>query len=233
MAYASDSGAKVKLQQNASMVAQRYSTSKIEQFYRLLGWDIVNLIKQYYTAHDIIRVSDNYQGNKWIELNKPLEIPTGVIDPQTGMQQTRMVFEEVLDPASGKPVKDEFGNIVMAPIPTKDTDITFTKAEIEIDSVSFNDDDEKNQQLLEQFINGPLGNILSQVNPAGYFRAGALSIKNVKSKYSPELASILDETAQMMGGQQQAAMEQGQMGGQMSQGQAMNNMPGRAQTGGE
>jgi len=233
MAYASDSGAKVKLQQNASMVAQRYSTSKIEQFYRLLGWDIVNLIKQYYTAHDVIRVSDNYQGNKWIELNKPLEIPTGYIDSQTGLPQTRMVFEEVLEPASGKPVKDEFGNIIMAPIPTMDTDITFTKAEIEIDSVSFNDDDEKNQQLLEQFINGPLGNILSQVNPAGYFRAGALSIKNVKSKYSPELASILDETAMMLGGQQQAAMQQGQLPGQMSQGQAMNNMPGRAQIGGE
>jgi len=233
MAYASDSGAKVKLQQNASMVAQRYSTSKIEQFYRLLGWDIVNLIKQYFTAHDIVRVSDNYQGNKWVELNKPLEIPTGYIDPRTGMPQTRMVFEEVLDPASGKPVKDEDGNIVMAPIPTMDTDITFTKAEIEIDSVSFNDDDEKNQQLLEQFINGPLGNILSQVNPAGYFRAGALSIKNVKSKYSPELANILDETAMMLGGQQQAAMQQGQLPGQMSQGQAMNNMPGRAQIGGE
>lgn len=225
MAYASDSGAKVRLQQNASMVAQRYSTSKIEQFYRLLGWDIVNLIKQYFTAHDIVRVSDNYQGNKWVELNKPLQIPTGLVNQQTGEQQTRMVFEEVLNPATGEPEKDEVGNIIMAPIPTMDTDIAFTKADIEIDSVSFNDDDEKNQLLLEQFINGPLGNMLSQVNPAGYFRAGSLSVKNVKSKYSPELASILDETAAMMGGQQQQAMQQGQLDGQVGQNQAQAEMP--------
>jgi len=233
MAYASDSGAKVKLQQNASAVAQRYSTSKIEQFYRLLGWDIVNLIKQYFTAHDIIRVSDNYQGDKWVELNKPLELPTGQIDPQTGIEQTRNVFEEVTDPATSKPLKDESGNIVMAPIPTLDTDITFTKADIEIDTVSFNEDEQQNQQLLEQFINGPLGNMLSQVNPAGYFKAGSLSVKNVKSKYSLELASILDDTAKMMSPEQQQAMQQGQMDGQMPQGQAMNNMAGRAQTGAE
>lgn len=234
MAYASDSGAKVRLQQNASMVAQRYSTSKIEQFYRLLGWDVVNLIKQYFTAHDIIRVSDNYQGNKWVELNRPLEIPTGQVNPQTGMEQTRMVFEEVTNPADGKPLKDENGNYVMAPIPTMDTDIAFTKADIEIESVSFNDDDNQNQVMLEQFINGPIGNMLSQVNPAGYFRAGAMSVKNVKSKYSPELASILDETAQMMGGQAQMMggqaqqmMQQGMLDGQTGQNQAQAEMPGQ------
>ena len=225
MAYASDSGAKVKLQQNASMVAQRYSTSKVEQFYRLLGWDIVNLIKQYFTAHDVVRVADNYQGHKWVELNKPLELPTGQINPQTGLPQTRMVFEEVNDPASGKPLQDEQGNAVMAPIPTMDTDIAFSKADIEIDAVSFNDDEEKNQVMLEQFINGPLGNMLSQVNPAGYFQAGSLSVKNVKSKYSPELSKILDDTAAMMSGQQQQAMQQGQLQGQMGQNQAQAEMP--------
>lgn len=225
MAYASDSGSKVKLQQNASVVAQRYSTAKIEQFYRLLGWDVVNLIKQYFTAHDVIRVADNYQGNKWVEMNKPLEVPTGQVNPQTGMPQTRLVFEEVLDPATNKPIKDKEGNLVMAPIPTEDTDIMFTKADIEIDSVSFADDDEKNQVLLEQFINGPMGNMLSQANPAGYFRAGALSVKNVKSKYSPELANILDQTAQMLNPQQQQQMQQGGMAGQMGQNQSQAQMP--------
>ena len=225
MAYASDSGAKVKLQQNASVVAQRYSTSKIEQFYRLLGWDIVNLIKQYFTAHQIVRVADNYQGNKWVELNKPLEIPTGQVNPQTGEPQTRKVYEEVTNPADGKPIKDEEGNYIVAPIPTMDSDIAFTKADIEIDSVSFNDDDTQNQQLLEQFINGPLGNLLSQVNPSGYFRAGSLSVKNTKSKYSLELATILDETSEMLSNQQQQAMGQGQLDGQTGQTQAQAEMP--------
>jgi len=233
MAYASDSGAKVKLQQNASAVAQRYSTSKIEQFYRLLGWDIVNLIKQYFTANDIIRVSDNYQGNKWVELNKPLQIPTGMIDPQTGEPQTRMVFEELLNPETNEPMRDSDGRIIMAPIPTMDTDITFTQADIEIDTVSFNDDENENRVLLEQFMNGPMGNLLSQANPSGYFRAGSLSVKNTKSKYSLELAAILDETAQMLSSQQQQAMQQGELAGQMPQEQSMNNMPGRAMTGAE
>jgi len=232
MAYASDSGTKVKLQQNASAVAQRYSTSKIENFYRLLGWDIVNLIKQYFTAHEIIRVSDNYEGNKWVELNKPLELPTGQIDPQTGQPQTRLVFEEVKDPASGKQLKDEYGNIVMAPIPTLDTDIAFSKADIAIDTVSFNDSEEQNRQLFEQFMNGPVGNLLSQVNPQGYFQAAGLSIKNTKSKYSPELASILEQTAQMLQPHQQQAMQQGELDGQMQQGQVMNQLAGRPSQGG-
>lgn len=227
MAYASDSGAKVKLQQNASVVAQRYSTSKIEQFYRLLGWDVVNLIKQYYTAHDVIRVSDNYQGDRWVEMNKPLEMPTGAIDPQTGMPQTRLVFEEVTDPASGKPLKDDRGNYVMAPIPTMDTDISFTDADIEIDSVSFNDDQEQNRLLLEQFINGPIGQMVSQTNPAGYFKAAGLSVKTVQSKYSPELAAILDETAQMVQQNMQAQqqMNAGALEGQVGMGQAIGELP--------
>jgi len=233
MAYASDSGAKVKLQQNASVVAQRYSTSKIENFYRLLGWDIVNLIKQYFTAHDVIRVANNYEGNKWIELNKPLEIPTGQVDQQTGQPQTRHVFEEVKDPATGKPLTDDYGNHIMAPIPTMDTDIAFSRADIGLDTVSFDDTSDQNRQLFEQFLNGPVGNMLSQVNPQGYFQAASLSLKNTKSKYSPELAQILEQTAQMLQPQQQQAMQQGQLEGQQPQGQAMNQLPNRPSQGGQ
>ena len=230
MAYASDSGAKVKLQQNASMVALRYVTSKIEQFYRLLGWDIVNLIKQYYTAHDVIRVADEYEGNKWLEINKPAMIPTGQIDPNTGMPITRPIFEEVKDPASKKPLKDEYGNLIMAPIPTKESEIAFTNADVEVATVSYNDEDEKTQVVLEQFINGPLGNMLSQVDPVGYFTAAGLAIKNTKTKFSPELARILETAGQKLGSNQMAQqqMMQGQMPGQTSQSQAINQMSGGA-----
>ena len=230
MAYASDSGAKVKLQQNASVVALRYLTSKIEQYYRLLGWDIVNLIKQYYTAHDVIRVADEYEGNKWIEINRPALVPSGQVDPNTGMPMLRPVFEEVVDPANNKPLVDEFGNRVMAPIPTKDSEIAFTRADIEVASIAYNDEDEKSQVVLEQFINGPLGNMLSQVDPVGYFTAAGLAIKNTKTKFSPELARILEAAGQKLGGNQmvQQQMQQGQLGGQMSQSQAINQLSGRA-----
>jgi hypothetical protein len=232
MAYASDSGTKVKLQQNASVVAQRYSTSKIEQFYRLLGWDIVNLIKQYFTAHDVIRVADTYEGNKWVEINKPLMVPTGNMLPN-GMPETKLVFEEVLDPETNEPLVDEFGNIVVAPIPTMDTDIAFTMAEITIEAIAYDDEDERNGVMLEQFINGPIGQMISQVNPAGYLKAGALSVKNLKAKYSMEVAAIVEETAAMLGNNQQAmqAMQLGEVQGQMGMTQSVNQMPGRNRIG--
>jgi len=239
LAYASDSGSKVKLQQNASAVAQRYSSSKIENFYRLLGWDILNLVKQYFTAHDVVRVSDGYEGYRWTELNKPAEVPvinpqTGqpVINPQTGQVQTRVVFEEVKDPATGQPLRDKEGHYILAPIPTLDTDIQFSSADISLDTVSFDNDEAQNNQLFSQFMNGPVGNMLSQVNPEGYFRIAGLSVKNLKSKYSPEIAQILNQTSQMM--QQHQQMQQEQMQGgqpQMSQAQASNQLPGRPSQG--
>lgn len=220
MAYASDSGAKVKLQQNASVVALRYVTSKVEQFYRLLGIDITNLIKQYYTAHDVVRIADNYSGEKWLEVNKPIMRPTGKVDQNTGQAEMKPVLEEIIDPDTGKPAKDEFGNIIMAPIPTAATEIAFTDADVSIESVAYDNEDEKANVILEQFINGPVGQMLSQVNPVGYFKATRLAIRNVKSKYSLELSQILDETAQMLGQPQGQGLNQqmqaGEVNGQMT-----------------
>lgn len=217
MAYASDSGAKVKLQQNASVVALRYVTAKVEQFYRLLGQDILSLIKQYYTAHDIKRISDDFAGERWLEINKPALVPTGRVD-QTGRPELRPVFEEVLDPENKEPMRDERGNIVMAPIPTADTEIAFTDADVQVESIAYDDEDEKARLVLEQVINGPAGQMLSQVNPVGYFKATKLAVKSTKSRYSLELAQILDETSAMLtqNQQMQAAMQQGQINGQMT-----------------
>jgi hypothetical protein len=225
MAYASDSGKKVQLQKNASVVAMQYLSDAFQEFYRLLGWDILNLHKQYSTYHDVIRIADDYAGERWVELNKPLQIPTGRMDQNTGQPELRYVFEEVLNPASGEPIEDEYGSLVMAPMPTRDTDIAFTMADISVETTSYNDEEERNQLVLEQFINGPIGNMLSQVNPAGYFRAGALAIKNIKTKYSPELAGILDQTIQMMSPENQMAMQNGQVPGQMSGAEAASQTP--------
>lgn len=233
MAYASDSGAKVKLQQNASMIALRYATAKVEQFYRLLGIDVVSLIKQYFTAHDVVRVADVNNSTRWLEINKPLTTPTGRVDPQTGQPEMRHVFEEVRDPASGE-VLVENGQIIMAPLPTLSTEIAFTEADISVESVSYNDEEEKNQVILDSFLNGPAGNMLSQMNPVGYFKVAGLSVKNLKSKFSPDIAAILEETAAMIQGNQQAqqAMQAGEVQGQMPQEQASNNMGGRPSQGG-
>ena len=214
MAFASDSGRKVKLQQNATITALRYLTGRIEEFYRLLGWDIANLAKQYYTAHQFLRITDPLKGQNWIELNKPLQVQTGQVDPNTGEPILDTVFEEVLDPGSNKPMEDEEGNILVAPVPTYETEVAYTDIDIEIHSVAYNDEDEKNQLMMETMLSGAIGNMLAQVNPAGYFQASALAIKTMQTKHSPEISAILEQTAMMLQGNQQAtndasAMAQG------------------------
>ena len=207
VAFASDSGRKVKLQQNATITALRYLTVRIEEFYRLLGWDVANLIKQYYTAHQALRITDTMTGDRWVEINKPLKLASGEIDPQTGQPSMQLVFEEVLDPASGKPVLDDEGNILVAPIPEADTEIAFTDVEVEIESVSFNDENEKNQLMLETMLSGQIGTLLSQINPAGFFKAASLSIKTMQTKNSPDISMILEQTAQLLQGDPEAETE--------------------------
>jgi len=197
MAFASDSGRKVKLQQNQTTMSLRPITTKFSQFYRLLGWDIVNLVKQYYTATQVLKIADETVGARWIELNKPMTMWTGQFD-EAGQPIMELVYEEVLDPATGKPELDDNGNIVMAPVPTRETEIAFTEVDIEIDSVAYNDEDEKNQLMIETILQGNIGAMLSQVNPSGFLQAAALAVKTMKTKHSPEISDIISQTAQML-----------------------------------
>lgn len=197
MAFASDSGRKVKLQQNATSLALRYVSIRIEQFYRLLGWDIVNLVKQYYTATQVLRITDETVGARWAQLNQPMVMWTGKYD-DAGQPIMDYVWEEVLDPASQKPMVDEQGNIIIAPIPTKETEIAFTDVDLSIDTVIYNDEDEKNQIMMETILQGNIGQMLTQVNPAGFFKAAGLTVKSMKTKHSIDISEILDQTAQMI-----------------------------------
>lgn len=199
MAFASDSGRKVKLQQNSTTLSLRYITVRFEQFYRMLGWDIVNLVKQYYTAYQALRIVDDSVGERWVEVNKPLVQWSGKFD-EAGQPQMELVFEEVLDPATNEPAKDEKGNLIIAPVPTTETDISFTDVDVDIDSTAYNDEDEKNQLFLETFLQGNVGSMLSQVNPSGFFKAASLSIKSMKTKHSMDISEILSQTAQMIEG---------------------------------
>lgn len=214
IAFASDSGRKVKLQQNSTTLSLRYVSVRIEQFYRLLGWDIVNLVKQYYTANQVLNITDETVGQRWIELNKPMTMWNGKFDAQ-GQPQMELVWEEQLDPASGKPMKDEKGNVIIAPVPTRETEIAFTEVDLSIDSTIYNDEDEKNQLMLETVLQGPVGQALSMVNPAGYFKAAALTVKAMKTKHSVDIYEIFSQTADIISGQGNV-LPQPQDGGQPS-----------------
>jgi hypothetical protein len=128
-----------------------------------------------------------------------MEIPTGQLDAN-GQPIIEYAFEEVIDPESGEVMEDDEGNLLFAPIPEEDTEIAFTDIEIEINTTAYNDEDEKNQLMLETILSGNIGQLLSQVNPAGYFQAASLSLKSMKTKNSPDIAKILADTAQRLGG---------------------------------
>lgn len=197
MAYASDSGRKVKLQQNATIMALRYLTVRIESFYKLLGTDIAFLIQQFYTANQVLRVSDEIVGNRFIELNKPMQIFTGQMD-NNGQPIYEYAFEQVMDPDTGEPQENGDGQLVFAPIPEDGTELTYTKVDIKIETVAYNDEDERSQLMIETILSGNMGQMLSQVNPSGFFKIAGLTLRSMKTKYSPEISKIFEDTAAML-----------------------------------
>jgi len=204
MAFASDSGRKVKLQQNQTVMSLRYITARIETFYKSLGYDIAYLIKQYYYANQILAITDELTGTRWVELNAPMMQPVigpggqPVINEETGEPQMEPILMPVTDPANGKVMEDAEGNIILAPIPTEETDVQFTEFTIKMESNSYNDEDEKAQMLLETVMSGNIGSMLTKVNPAGFFTLGSLTMRSMKTKYSPDIVAVLDQTAQML-----------------------------------
>ena len=219
MAYASDSGRKVKLQQSATIMSLRYITARIESFYRSIGEDTANLISQYYTANQVIMVIDEVVGQRWIELNKPMMEFAGSFDPQ-GNPVMRPILLPETDPANGEILEDEKGNIILAPVNELESELRHMSFTIRIDASAYNDEDEKAQLLLETVMSGQVGQMMTQVNPAGFFEMAALAMKSMKTKYSPDIVAVLNQTAQMLGGDPEAnaqvaqAQQGGQQGGQ-------------------
>ena len=209
MAYASDSGRKVKLQQNATIMSLRYMTARIESFYTSLATDIGYLVQQYYYANQYLRLTDAMTGDRWVEINRPMMMFSGQFDAN-GQPIYEPILMEVLDPASGEPVIDEEGNLLLAPVNEIETDFSFIEFDIKMESSAYNDEDEKGQLLIESVMSGNIGQMLAQVNPAGFFKVASLTMKTMGTKYSPQMAQIMDQTAQMLSGdpqaQQQASM---------------------------
>jgi hypothetical protein len=216
MAYASDSGKKVQLQQNATILALRFASVKIEKFYKLLGMDIANLIQQYFTAHQIINLNDDDIVSRWLEINKPLMKYTGRILPD-GTPEQIPVFVEALNPDTGEPLIDEEGNYIMVPVTEKGSDIYFTDFDVEVQSVAYNDTNEQNRQMLETLLGGPVGQLLMQIAPAQYFKIASLTVKNIKLKNSSEVAEILSQVSAALGGSPQLEQQAQMMAQDVSQ----------------
>ena len=206
MAYSADSGRKVKLQQQAASIALQYLTTKLETHYRLIGTNMVKLIQQYFVAHQFLTLTEPNTGQRFLELNAPLQIPTGEVDAM-GNPITELAFEQVMDPATGEPLVTEEGELVYAPIPIAHTELMWADVKVEVTTSTYDADEERTQLMLEQILAGPTGQILMQVNPAGYFQIASLSIKNMRTRFAPDIAEVYAQTAAALGGDPEAEQQ--------------------------
>lgn len=195
--FASESGRKVNLQQNASKSQLSPILKKVKFLYEMVGTDVVNFIQQYYTSEQILRVSDKANGDRFLELNKPISMPNGKRNPDGSMQE-EFVFDEEIDPDTGKPMTDKNGNILMTPLNDPDTDIKFVDVDIKVTAVPYNNAAEQNQLLFETFLNGPTGQAVLQTNPAGYYKIAGLQVSEMGTKNSQDIAQVLLETGMMV-----------------------------------
>lgn len=216
-AMASDSGRKVKLQQNQTIMQLRYLTQRIESFYQSLGWDITGLVKQYYTANQVFNLADPVNGDRWVELNKPMEKHTGSFD-ELGQPIMTPILLPMFNPADGTLMEDDEGNIILAPVPESGTELAFTRVDIRIEANSYNDEDEKAQLLLESVMSGAIGQVLMQSDPASFLEVASLIIKASKTRYSPNIASILQRVAGKLDPAVAAMIQQGSAGAAPAQG---------------
>ena len=205
MAFASDSGRKVKLQQNATMMALRYLDVKFNLMFKLIGQDEVNLVKQYYRASQLLRITDENVGERWIAINQPL------IHPETNAP----VYHEEIDPETGDFAKDEFGNYLLTPLNHPDTDLQFADTDIELITVAYNDDDEKSQLMIEEILSGEMGLELRRYNPAAFLAMSGKLIGEMKFRHSKVVQRAFEETAALITPQQPggAPLDTPQMGG--------------------
>lgn len=207
-AMASDSGKKVQIQQNASIVALKYLTDAIENFYRLLGGDLVSLIQQYYTATQVVAVTDSDMSRRFVQINQPAVFD--ITNLAGDVVARRYMFREVTD-ENGDPVKDDSGKILIEPIPYRESEIKFTKTEIKVESVAYNDQLEQNQAILDSVVNGTIGQVLLQFNPAGYLDLSAEAIRNTKTRAAPRIVEIINNTADMIRQSQAQQPQQDQL----------------------
>ena len=74
-AYASESGRKMKLQKNTGVMTLRYLTGPLELHHKYQAILVARLIADNFTAHQVLRVTDDITGNRFIEINEPMLLP--------------------------------------------------------------------------------------------------------------------------------------------------------------
>ena len=183
MAGSSASGRQVKLQQNMTASALQYLTSKLNFIYTTLAKDIIELSKLYFVANRVIIVNDSINGDKYVELNKPVTI--------NGEVQFKDDIKYLED-----------GTAVLEPWIDRDTTITDLDYEIEVTTSNYNETDDMERVQLDGIIQGPAGQMLLHTDPASYAKVVEIQVKGMKTRNSEYIADIFEQVAQKLSGAQ-------------------------------
>ena len=68
-------------------------------------------------------------------------------------------------------------------------------------------------------MSGNMGQMMAQVNPAGFFKVASFITRTTKTRYSPEISRIFEETAAMLSQNPQASQQAQMMASGMPVGQ--------------
>ena len=114
-------------------------------------------------------------------------------------------------PETGEPLKDENGEQIWVPKPLSGTEIHFFDADIIVDSTTYDDKHEMNEQMINGILNGVAGQLLLQIDPAEYLNLARLSLEGYKTEQSQEIKEVLKRVTDKLA--QQSAQAQAQQGG--------------------
>jgi len=181
MAGSSASGRQVKLQQDMSVSALSYLTTKINFIYESLALDILDMAKEYFKANKVLRVTDKLTGDRYVELNKPVTLNGKV---------------------QWKKVEQKEGKLVMIPWVYKDTTLDDLDYEVEVFTANYNSTDDLEKLQLDNIIQGPAGQMLMNTNPASYAKIVSIQTKSMKTRNSEYIAEIFEEIAEKLSGAQ-------------------------------
>lgn len=179
-AFSQDSGKKVALQKNAAMMALNYLSVNLDTMYRFMGIDIIYLMRQYMNAEMEIENENPKHGEEsWQKINQPIP------DVNTGEPITTTSVHK------GKPYKKLIND------PTNS--FMFNRMDIKVESIPYDTDDSADKLMMEQSIQGPVGQMIGNANPGELLKIAALHTRSYRTKSSNKVADVIDEIAKKMG----------------------------------
>lgn len=192
LAPASDSGKKVEIQQQSVLVGQTYAMIASDGMLRQWGIGTLSLVKQYWQAEQVFRITDGQDRDKWVTINEPITDMAG-----------GMIFQVQFDPDTGKPLIDDNGRFVMAPMQKTENAIGAGEYEMEIRTQPSGLGRQSNKETLLFALQSTQG----LIDPADNLEMLALFIKNEDVKDSEKMAEIIQRNAENMRKQREADIE--------------------------